>query len=150
MSDFLFTTYEQTCYQFLHTHKKKVDRDKIATGNTPIYGNESHSEILLLGEYCEGCKPAEESSSIILNFCLLYYTFFMCLHDSLWRLFFIITFLNLVNLQCGKPRFYPWVGKIPRRRKQQPIPVLFPGKSHGPRSLVGFSPWGHKESDMTE
>ena len=64
--------------------------------------------------------------------------------------FFIITFLNLVNLQCGKPRFYPWVGKIPRRRKQQPIPVLFPGKSHGPRSLVGFSPWGHKESDMTE
>ena len=88
MSDFLFTTYEQTCYQFLHTHKKKVDRDKIATGNTPIYGNESHSEILLLGEYCEGCKPEEESSSIILNFCLLYYTFFMCLHDSLWRLFF--------------------------------------------------------------
>ena len=91
----LFTTYEQTCYQFLHTHKKKVDRDWIATGNTPIYGNESHSEILLLGEYCEGCKPAEEeSSSIILNFCFLYYTFFMCLHDSLWRLFFNYYYLS--------------------------------------------------------
>ena len=31
-----------------------------------------------------------------------------------------------------------------------PTPVLLPGKSHGWRSLVGCSPWGHKESDMTE
>ena len=31
-----------------------------------------------------------------------------------------------------------------------PTPVLLPGKSHGRRSLVGFSPWGHKESDTTE
>ena len=29
-------------------------------------------------------------------------------------------------------------------------PVLLPGKSHGWRSLVGCSPWGHEESDMTE
>ena len=32
----------------------------------------------------------------------------------------------------------------------QPTPVFMPGKSHGPRSLGGYSPWGHKESDMTE
>ena len=31
-----------------------------------------------------------------------------------------------------------------------PTPVLLPGKSHGWRSLVGCSPWGHEESDMTE
>ena len=31
-----------------------------------------------------------------------------------------------------------------------PTPVLLPGKSHGPRSLVGYSPWGRKESDTTE
>ena len=31
-----------------------------------------------------------------------------------------------------------------------PTPVLLPGKSHGRRSLVGYSPWGHKESDTTE
>ena len=43
----------------------------------------------------------------------------------------------------------PWVGKIPWR-KQQPTPVLLPGKSHGQRSLVGYSSWGHKELDMTE
>ena len=34
--------------------------------------------------------------------------------------------------------------------KWQPTPVLLPGKSHGRRSLVGYSPWGRKESDTTE
>ena len=42
------------------------------------------------------------------------------------------------------------MGKIPWRRKRQPTPVLLPGKSHGQRSLVGYSPWGCKESDTTE
>ena len=37
-----------------------------------------------------------------------------------------------------------------RRRQWHPTPVLLPGKSHGQRSLVGCSPWGCKESDMTE
>ena len=36
------------------------------------------------------------------------------------------------------------------RRKWQPTPVLLPGKSHGQRSLAGYSPWGRKEPDMTE
>ena len=44
----------------------------------------------------------------------------------------------------------PWVGKTPRKRKWQPIPVLLPGKCYGQRSLIGYSPWGHKESDTTE
>ena len=47
-------------------------------------------------------------------------------------------------------RFYPWLGKIPWRRKWQPSPVFLPGKSHGWRSLAGYSPWGHKELDTTE
>ena len=55
-----------------------------------------------------------------------------------------------VSLQCSRPRFNPWVGKIPWRRKWQPTPVLLPRKFHGWRSLVGYSPWGHKELDMTE
>ena len=38
----------------------------------------------------------------------------------------------------------------PWRRKWQPPPVLLPGKFHGLRSLVGYSPWGRKESDTTE
>ena len=47
-------------------------------------------------------------------------------------------------------RLDPWVGKTPWRRKWQPIPVFLPGESHGQRSLVGYSAWGHKKSDMAE
>ena len=49
-----------------------------------------------------------------------------------------------------RPGFNPWVEKIPWRRKQQPTPVFLPWESHGWRSLVGYSPWGHKELDTTE
>ena len=44
----------------------------------------------------------------------------------------------------------PWVGKIPWRRALQPTPEFLPGESHGQRILLGCSPWGHRESDMTE
>ena len=40
--------------------------------------------------------------------------------------------------------------QVTRRRQWHPTPVLLPGKSHGWRSLVGCSPWGRWESDMTE
>ena len=53
-------------------------------------------------------------------------------------------------LQCGRPGFSCWVGKIPWRRERLPNPVFLPGQSHGQRSLAGNSPWGCKESDMTE
>ena len=43
---------------------------------------------------------------------------------------------------------HPWVGKIPWKRKWQPTRVFLPGEFHG-QSLVGYSLWGHKESDMT-
>ena len=46
--------------------------------------------------------------------------------------------------------FDPWVGKVPWRRERQPTPVLLPRRSHGQRSQAGYSPWGHKESDMNE
>ena len=44
----------------------------------------------------------------------------------------------------------PWVGKIPWSGKWNPTPVSLPEKLHGQRSLVGYSAWGHKESDTTE
>ena len=55
-----------------------------------------------------------------------------------------------VCLEFGRHGFDPWVKKITWRRKWQPTPVLLPEKFHGLRSLVGYSPWGRKESDMTE
>ena len=54
---------------------------------------------------------------------------------------------NLSTMQ--ETRVDPWVGKIPWRRKWQPTPVFLPGKSHGQRSLAGYSPRGGKESDAT-
>ena len=55
--------------------------------------------------------------------------------------------------QCRRVKrlgFSPWIRKIPWSRKWQPIPVLLPGKFHGWRTLEGYSPWGHKKSDVTE
>ena len=49
--------------------------------------------------------------------------------------------------RCG---FSDWVRKIPWRRKWQPTPVFLPGKFRGQGSLVGYSSWGCKQSDMTE
>ena len=64
----------------------------------------------------------------------------------------LIYFLSICQ-QCGRPGFDPWVGKIPWRRTLQPTPVLLPGKSHGERSLVGYSLWVAKSqkwlSDFT-
>ena len=52
--------------------------------------------------------------------------------------------------ETKRGRFDSWVRKIPWRRKWQSTPAFLPGGSHGQRSLVGYSPWGHKESDRTE
>ena len=53
-----------------------------------------------------------------------------------------------IRLQYGshrRHRFDPWVGKIPWRRQWQPTPVFLPKKSHGQRSLAGYSPKGLKD-----
>ena len=48
------------------------------------------------------------------------------------------------SLQCGRPGFDPWVGKILWRRKWQLTPVFLPGEFHGQRNLAGYCPWGHR------
>ena len=50
-----------------------------------------------------------------------------------------------IHLQCRRPGFYPWVGKIPRRREWLPTPVFWPGEFHGL-----CSPWVCKELHMTD
>ena len=55
--------------------------------------------------------------------------------------------------QCRRhrrPGFNPWVAKIPWRRARQPTTLFLPGKSQRQRTLVGFGPKGHKESNTTE
>ena len=52
--------------------------------------------------------------------------------------------------RCRRHGFNPWVGKVPWGRTWHPAPIFSPGKFHGQRSLVDYSPWGHKESSTTE
>ena len=55
--------------------------------------------------------------------------------------------------QCRRSKrheFDPWVGKTPWGRAWQPTPVFLPGEAHGQRGLLGYSPQGRTELDMTE
>ena len=54
------------------------------------------------------------------------------------------------NVGTIKRPFDLWVRKIPWKRAWQPTPVFLPGKSHGQRSLMGYSPWSCKDSDTIE
>ena len=67
--------------------------------------------------------------------------------DYLIYFLFLFFFWDPYNLIVGAFDIVPGVS---RRRQWHTTPVLLPGKCHGWRSLVGCSPWGHKESDMTE
>ena len=73
-----------------------------------------------------------------------------------WRSCFFLSlcfpqrYLGELLLSLKRCGFDPWVGKIPWRRKWHPTPVFLPGKFYGQRNLEGYSPWGQKESDMTE
>ena len=51
---------------------------------------------------------------------------------------------------AGDPGLIPVFGRSPGEGNGIAIPVFLPGEFHAQRSLVGYSPWGHKELDMTE
>ena len=89
---------------------------------------------------------------------LLYWGSWLLVKRALFE-YLTLSILNYVVLLGGttcqrrkhkRHEFNPWVRNIPWRRAWQPITDFLPGESHGQRSLVGYSPWGHKESDMTE
>ena len=54
------------------------------------------------------------------------------------------------SCSAGAPGPISGLGRSIGRKAWKPIPVFLPGESHGQRRLAGYSPWGHKESDMTE
>ena len=63
------------------------------------------------------------------------------------------TVVKKLPANAGDTRDAGWIplsGKIPWRRKWQHTLVFQPGKFHGQRNLVGYSPWGYEESDATE
>ena len=68
----------------------------------------------------------------------------------LWPLNFYVNFRINLSMSINKPDGIFGGIVLNRRRHWQPTPVLLPGNFHGRRSLVGCSPWGRWESDMTE
>ena len=80
------------------------------------------------------------------HLCLLLHSFWFVLssirvvfHGLLWWLRWL-----RICLQFRRPRFDPWLEKIPWRREWLPTAMFLPGKSHEQRSLVNYSPWGCK------
>ena len=73
------------------------------------------------------------------------YVYFFILYWSIGKPWWLSS-----KCQCRIHGFSPWAGKSPWRRAWLPTPVFLPGDSHEQRSLVGYSPWGHTESDTTE
>ena len=68
-------------------------------------------------------------------------------HVMLWVFLHSLVVKNLPAYEgdtCIKHGFNPWFGKSVWR-KQQPTPIVLPGKSHRQRSLVGYSPWHCEE-----
>ena len=67
---------------------------------------------------------------------------FLITYVKLWA--FLMAQWYRICLQCRWPRFDPRVRKIPWRRQWLTTPVFLSGELHGQRSLVGYSPWGHR------
>ena len=75
---------------------------------------------------------------------------FFLLYCLMWHIVPVVknSPANAEDIRDTGHGFDPWVGKILQRRAWQPTPELLPGKCHGQRRLVGYSPWGCKQSDM--
>ena len=69
----------------------------------------------------------------------------LILYKLVWALGFPHSYWLRIRLQCGRPGFDSWAGKIPWRRERLPTPVVWPGEFHGLYSL-----WSLKESDKTK
>ena len=85
--------------------------------------------------------------------------FFLC--SFLWQLHFTLAYkiewdfpggsvIKNPTSNAGDASFIPGLGRSPGEGNGNPFQYSCLGKSQGQRSLVGYSPWGHKESDMTE
>ena len=114
-----------------------------------------HKHIIYI---CNGSFYADSNLGHLQLFQFLILPFIVWCHILSFYVVCLLTNCNIYlvfRLHSGKDpacqcKFNPWVGKIPWRRKWQPTPIFLPGKSYWERSLVGYSPWCYKESDMIE
>ena len=110
--------------------------------------------------YVTNTTPISPISSLSSYRCSLinnvFFFFFTLAYTTIWGFPGSVLVKNPPGLswwlrcqQFKRPGFDPGIRKIPWRREWLPTVVFLPEKSHGQRSLVGYSPWDHKDSDTT-
>ena len=77
-------------------------------------------------------------------------SFNIILFYNIWASQVVLVVKNPLASPHKRHRFDPWVGKISCSGRCHPTPVFWPGKFHGQKILVGYSPWGCRELDMIE
>ena len=104
---------------------------------------------------------SSSQSALLISCCcliLILFTFPLFVKREIYTLLFVPSLSELPwwlktlkRLPAMRETWVWFLGRmIPWRRTWQSTPALLPGKSHGRRSLIGYSPWGRKESDKTE
>ena len=118
---------------------------------TPVFlPGESQGRWILVGCSPWGCWGRTRLSDFTFTFHFHALEKEMATHSSIlaWRIPGTEKPGGLLSMGSHRVR-HDW-SDLAYTRKWQPTPVLLPGKSHGWRILVGYSQWGHKESDTTE
>ena len=116
--------------------------------NCDFHFHYSHLTFLLALKYYCILMFSSLSDHSFLNSLRGFFFFFLPHHRLLWWLSGKESACQ--SRRCRRHRFDPWVSKILWSRKWQPTPVFLPVKSHGQRSLEGYSPNGPKESDTSK
>ena len=153
MWDFSSLTRDWTCTPDIE--RKSLNHWTIREVSGPIIDYEGNVETCWKNgnyHFCHcGLKSAKWDYWSQTHFTRLQLPMAEIFQAGIWKFFcFQLGFSSkIIHLQCRRHEFNSWGRKISQRRKWQPTPVFLPGKSPGQRSLTGYSPWGHKKSNMT-
>ena len=129
-----FTITVLLLVQWLGRHSSFSDRQ-----------TDTHTHILL--NVCMLLPKSWLNLSHYCYYCQICFTSFLLLLHHSWGFSGGSAVKNPLQCKrCRRHMYHPWVRKIPWRRPWQPTPVFLPGESHGQRSLVGYSPQGHRRA----
>ena len=146
----------------LHSAVGYITSYKLYKKQSNSFKNVELFDLVILLVYLEGslacCSPwgrKELDMTEWLNCILREYLKSKCLNIQYILLNIVFGKMqNILNIRCWNGctnnNNFIRLNTMPWRWAQQPTPVFLPGELHGQRGLVGYSPWGRKESDMTE